>query len=166
MRALEPLRIVVIDDNPQMRTIIGTVLSAAGVGRVHHAGDGREGLAVIAATKPDICFVDYEMPVMDGLDFIQGVRRLSTDSRFMPIIMLTGHSDEPRLRAARDRGVNDFLCKPVSAHTILKRLEQVILRPRPFVQSRAYFGPDRRRRALPDYAGPFRRESDSQALEI
>lgn len=166
MSALQPLRIAVIDDNPQMRTIIGTVLSAAGVGRVHYADDGRDGLAVVSDVEPDLCFVDYEMPVMNGLDFIEGVRHLKSDRRFMPIIMLTGHSDVPRLTAARDRGVTEFLGKPVSARTILKRLESVILRPRPFVQSHSYFGPDRRRRTLPDYAGPFRRDSDSQALVI
>lgn len=157
---LGALRILVIDDNPQMRTIVGTVLSAAGVGRLFYAQNGREGLAALTAYEPDITFVDYEMPQMNGLDFISGVRSLPSDLKMTPLIMLTGHSDSSRLRAARDRGVNEFLAKPVAAKTILSRLQAVIAHPRPFILTNTYFGPDRRRRNDPDYAGPKQRAGD------
>ncbi len=157
---LARLSLLVVDDNEQMRTIIGAVLSAAGVRRLHFAPDGRHGLASLAANEIDVAFVDYEMPVMHGLDFISGVRALSGEKRFLPIIMLTGHSDLKRLNAARDRGVTEFLAKPVSARTILKRLETVIYHPRPFAQSPTFFGPDRRRRDDANYKGPRRRASD------
>jgi two-component system chemotaxis response regulator CheY len=156
---LSALRLLVIDDNPQLRTIVDTVLAAAGVRHLHYAQDGRQGLRALAEFQPDVCYVDYEMPVMNGLDFISAVRSRDTEDRHLPIIMLTGHSDVLRLNAARDRGVTEFLCKPVSANTILKRLESVILHPRPFIQSPSFFGPDRRRR-LESYSGPPRRASD------
>lgn len=157
---LGALRILVVDDNAQMRTIVGTVLSAAGVGHIHYAPDGRAGLTAVRQVEPDICFVDYEMPVMNGLDFISGVRAMASPLNVMPLIMLTGHADEPRLRGARDRGVSEFLCKPVSAKTILSRLQVAILHPRNFIRSATYFGPDRRRRTQVDHAGPRRRSSD------
>ncbi|RAK64216.1 response regulator [Phenylobacterium kunshanense] len=157
---LAALRLLVVDDNPQMRTIVGTVLKAAGIRDLHYAPNGRVAWHGLAEIKPDICFVDYEMPVMNGLDFLSIVRGLNSPLRFMPVIMLTGHSDELRLTAARDRGVNEFLAKPVSARTILMRLHAVIMRPRPFVTSESYFGPDRRRRTTPSFAGPFRRAED------
>ncbi len=157
---LAALRLLVIDDNAQMRSIIGTVLTAAGVRHLHYAGDGRHGLRAVAEFKPDVCYVDYEMPVMNGLDFISAIRQPDCPHQFLPIIMLTGHSDMRRLNAARDRGVTEFLCKPVNALTILSRLEAVILRPRPFIHSKAYFGPDRRRKRTSAYAGPLRRSSD------
>lgn len=165
---LAALRILVVDDNPQMRTIVGTVLAAAGVGQIFYAQDGREGLSALIAHQPDITFVDYEMPKMNGLDFIARVRTLDSDLRMTALIMLTGHSDSPRLRAARDRGVTDFLAKPVAARTILARLQAVILHPRPFILTRSYFGPDRRRRTAENYAGPRRRASDGRGdtLEI
>ena len=165
---LAALRILVIDDNPQMRTIVGTVLSAAGVGQIFYAQNGREGLSALLECQPDVTFVDYEMPEMNGLDFIARVRALDCDLRMTALIMLTGHSDGPRLRAARDRGVTEFLAKPVAARTILARLQSVILHPRPFILSGNYFGPDRRRRNAEDYAGPRRRASDStvDTLEI
>jgi len=157
---LAALRLLVVDDNRQMRAIIGTVLSAAGVGRLFYATDGRQGLESVARNAIDVIYVDYEMPVMHGLDFISGVRSLTGPARFTPIIMLTGHSDRLRLGAARDRGVTEFLAKPVTARTILTRLGAVIDRPRPFVEAPNYFGPDRRRRVNPDYAGPKRRAGD------
>ena len=157
---LAALRLLVIDDNEQMRTIVGSVLLAAGARHIHYAPDGRSGLDVMAEQSIDVVYVDYEMPAMNGLDFIAAVRRLSTSDQYMPIIMLTSHSDRPRLDAARDHGVTEFLCKPVTARAILTRLSAVIMNPRPFVQSPDYFGPDRRRTRRRFHEGPLRRSSD------
>jgi CheY-like chemotaxis protein len=161
---LGALRLLVVDDNPQMRSIIGTVLTAAGVRMLHYAPDGLRGLDAVADFKPDICYVDYEMPVMNGLDFISAVRKPGTAHQFLPIIMLTGHSDMIRLNAARNRGVTEFLCKPVSARSILDRLSAVILHPRAFITAPNYFGPDRRRKATKAYDGPRRRATDNAAV--
>ena len=158
------LELLVIDDNAQMRTIIGTVLAAAGVRKLHYAPDGRRGLEALRRTMIDVAFVDYEMPGMNGLDFLSAVRSLTTPERFMPLIMLTGHSDLRRILAARDRGVNEFLGKPVTAKSILTRLTTVILNPRPFIAAPRYFGPDRRRKTLPGHAGPKRRASDGNLV--
>jgi hypothetical protein len=62
--------------------------------------------------------------------------------------------------AARQAGINEFLLKPVSAQGVLSRLEEVILRPRKFIDSRNYVGPCRRRKEDPAYAGPWRRLTD------
>lgn len=167
MGGLAALRILIIDDNAQMRTIIGTVLAAAGVRHLHYAQDGREGLAALARQEIDVAYVDYEMPKMNGLDLISAVRASGDGRRFLPIIMLTGHCDLIRLNAARDRGVTEFVAKPVTAKTILSRLESVIFRPRPFVQSAGFFGPDRRRRSAAGYEGLLRRSGDAgQILEL
>lgn len=167
VRGLAALRLLVIDDNAQMRSIVGTVLAAAGVRQLHYAPDGRSGLRALAEFQPDVCFVDDEMPVMNGLDFISAVRSMSDEVRYLPIIMLTGHSEIGRLKAARDRGVTEFLCKPVTAKAILQRLEAVILQTRPFVRSPRFFGPERRRRFAQPYRGPLRRASDpGSAIEI
>ena len=157
---LGALNILVVDDNPQMRSIIGTVLAAAGVGHLHYAPDGRYGLRTLMERTIDVVYVDYEMPHMNGLRFLSAVRELDSDRRYTPVIMLTGHSDLLRLNAARDRGVTEFLAKPVSARSVLSRLSAVIFRPRPFIQCDTFFGPDRRRHGDAEYAGPRRRAAD------
>ncbi len=160
MDGLAALRLLVIDDNEQMRSIIGTVLRAAGIRHLEFAADGRDGLDIIVRGGIDAVYVDQEMPVMNGLDFVLAVRQLPTQDRYLPIIMLTGHSERRRAEMARDMGVTEFLCKPVTANTIVGRLNTLIMNPRPFVFSDSYFGPDRRRHRLAGYAGRRRRLSD------
>jgi two-component system, chemotaxis family, chemotaxis protein CheY len=161
---LSQLRLLIVDDNKQMRTIVGSVLSAAGVGHIHYAQDGRDALGVMDQFPIDCVYVDHEMPVMNGLDFISRVRAQVTQGRFMPLIMLSGHSELAKLNAARDRGATEFLRKPVTPKDILLRLQAVIMQPRMFVSSDSYFGPDRRRRRLKSFAGPFRRNNDCTGL--
>jgi two-component system chemotaxis response regulator CheY len=158
---LSALRVLVIDDSREMCAIIGTVLAGAGVGHLHYAPNGRRALEIIAEFPIDITYVDQEMPEMNGLDFVAAVRAEQSTERYMPIIMLTGHSDLRHINAARDRGVTEFLCKPVTAKAILARLNAVIMEPRPFMNSPTYFGPDRRRVRLDDYKGPLRRAIDA-----
>jgi two-component system chemotaxis response regulator CheY len=157
---LAGLKLLVIDDNQQMRTIVGSVLGGAGVRQVYYAPDGWTGLVTATDVQPDVVYVDYEMPTMNGLEFISTIRSSNSFNPYLPIVMLTGHADIPRLAQARDRGVTEFLVKPVTAKDILKRLDAVILHPRPFIRRPDYFGPDRRRRSLDAYDGPLRRETD------
>ena len=150
------LKILVIDNNPQMRTIITTVIEAIGVKDTYCAQDGREGLARLLRYPIDIIYVDFEMRPVNGLSFIRSVRALNTAKAEIPIIMLTAYGDSRSVILARDAGMTEFLVKPVTAASILGRLNAVIMHPRAFIRSPNYTGPDRRRRALP-YAGPERR---------
>jgi DNA-binding response OmpR family regulator len=78
-------------------------------------------------------------------------------NRFMPIIMLTGYTQHNHVVQARDTGANEFLAKPVSVNSILTRLLALIEHPRPYVRTKTYFGPCRRRHATDEYRGPERR---------
>ncbi len=156
---LSALRLLVIDDNAQMRIIIGSVLAGAGVAQIYYAPTGEEALRMLKHTQIDVAFVDFDMPKVNGLDFISAVRGSGAVYATLPIIMLTGHADLKRLAAARDRGVTEFLRKPVTARSILDRLNSAIFHPRPFVRCDSYFGPDRRRKRTTPYEGPERRAS-------
>jgi len=104
---------------------------------------------------------DYDMKPMSGLEFIRHVRSdRDSPTTYVPIIMLTAYSNQKDMLATRDSGVSDYLIKPYSVRALADRILHVIDYPRPFVQSRAYRGPDRRRRADPKYTGALRRESD------
>jgi DNA-binding response OmpR family regulator len=61
---------------------------------------------------------------------------------------------------ARDAGVTEFVAKPLTAKAVLERIQAVIYRPRPFVRTPNYFGPDRRRREDPGFNGPWLRSTD------
>jgi DNA-binding response OmpR family regulator len=107
---------------------------------------------------PDIVITDWAMPIFDGIELTQMIRQPGASANpFVPIIMLTGHSEKRRVVAARDAGVTEFLVKPLSARALYERIVNVVVNPRPFVRTKTYFGPDRRRNLNPSYVGPERR---------
>jgi CheY-like chemotaxis protein len=155
------LKILLVDDNPHMRLLLIEILRAVGVRQVYEAVDGTEALAILRKVAVDVVFTDLSMKGLDGIEFVNLVRR-SPDSPnpFCPIVMITGHSTERRVHEARDAGVNEFLAKPVTARGVVHRLGLLIENPRAFVRSQAYVGPDRRRRDDARYQGDRRRDDD------
>ena len=77
---------------------------------------------------------------------------------YVPIIMLTGHAEKKRVVGARDGGITEFLAKPISAKALYQRIFNVVVNPRPFIKTKTYFGPDRRRNVNLSYVGPERRK--------
>ena len=129
---------------------------------VEPVGDGAEALQIMRGTNIDIVFTDLTMQPLDGIDFVNLLRN-SPDSpnQMAPVIMVTGHSTLRRIGEARDAGVNEVLAKPITARGVLSRINEVIENPRPFIRTPDYFGPERRRRADPDYHGKMRRATDN-----
>jgi|SRR5262245_9071256 len=153
------LRFLVIDDNVHMRRIVRTLLHGFGARDVYEAEDGAAGLEAFANYAPDIVVTDWAMPIFDGLELTQMIRQPGANANpYVPIIMLTGHSERGRVTAARDAGVTEFMCKPISAKSFYQRILNVVANPRPFIKTKTYFGPDRRRTVNSNYTGPERRK--------
>jgi len=153
------LRFLVVDDNVHMRRIVRTLLHGFGTREVHEAEDGGAGLEAFSHYMPDIVITDWVMPIFDGLELTQMIRQPGANANpYVPIIMLTGHSERRRVIAARDAGVTEFMVKPISAKALYERVLNVVLNPRPFIRTKTYFGPDRRRTSSAGYVGPERRQ--------
>ncbi len=159
---LERLNFLVVDDNRHMRSLVRSILHALGARHIEEATDGADAYARLGAYAADISICDWEMSPMDGLEFVRLVRT-DTDSPdpFVPVIMLTAHTEAKRVVEARDAGVTEFLAKPISADQLYSRIRAIIKRPRQFVRAKSYVGPDRRRRQDPDFEGPERRPQDT-----
>src|SRR5580704_10101099 len=155
------LRVLVVDDNLHIRTLVSAVLRAFGVTTVFEAASGEEAWTILTEHRCDLIFLDWVMDGMNGLEFSEKIRTApDSPNRFVPIVMISGHTSPERVQAARGAGVNEFLAKPVSSKSILARVISVIENPRPFVRTKVYFGPCRRRRRT-DYHGPERRVEES-----
>lgn len=155
------LRFLVIDDNAHMRRILRTLLHGFGAREVFEAEDGATGLEAFTNYVPDIVLTDWAMPIFDGLELTQMIWQPGANANpYVAIIMLTGHSEKNRVTAARDAGVTEFLAKPISAKGLYQRIVNVVANPRPFIKTKTYFGPDRRRgsAANSSYVGPERRK--------
>lgn len=159
------LRFLLVDDNHHMRAIVAAILKGVGVKHVREAMDGAEALQAMREGLVDIAIVDFKMSPLDGVQFTQLVRN-SADSvdPFLPIIMLTGFAERNRVFEARDAGVTEIVVKPVTARSLLDRINMVIYKPRPFIRSGDYFGPCRRRRDEPGFSGPYRRGTDPKEI--
>ncbi len=153
--------VLVVDDNHYMRVIVCTMLRSMGITLIREASDGIEALEIVRDWRPDVIVLDLMMEQLDGLEFTKLIRR-GTDSPhpYVPIIMMTGHTDRRRVMEARDAGVNEFVAKPLTARALIDRMRSVVNNERGWVKSSNYVGPDRRRRNAADYKGPYRRAAD------
>lgn len=157
------LRFLVIDDNAFMRRVIRALLHGFGAREVFEAEDGAAGLELFMAHGPDVVVLDWEMPILDGLEVARMIRTPSTSPNpYTPIIMVSGHSEKKRVAEARDAGVNEFLVKPISSKALYDRVFAVVGNPRNFIRTKSYYGPDRRRNANAPYTGPERRAGEAQ----
>jgi two-component system, chemotaxis family, chemotaxis protein CheY len=159
--AFDHLKALIVEDNQHMRTLLRALLNALGITAVFEATNGEDAFTLLREKQPDIILSDLSMSPVDGLAFVREVRLSKTSPNpFIPIILVTGHTERHRIEAARDAGVTEVLAKPVTAGSLFQRIGEIVDRPRPFVRAPDYFGPDRRRHTPEDYAGPFRRRDD------
>ena len=141
-------KVLVVDDEHYMRKVVRTLLMSIGIRTVYEAADGPAGLELIRSRAPDVVIVDWQMPGLDGAAFVRMVRSPATfPYPDVPIIMLTGHGERSRVIEAVQIGVNEFLLKPVSSKALQSRIVSVLTKPRPIVQSGAYYGPVPRKMA-------------------
>jgi two-component system nitrate/nitrite response regulator NarL len=119
----ETVRVVVIDDHPFFRDGVTRGLQNSGQIRVvGEAGDGREGLAVIAAENPDVAVVDYQMPDMDGLALVHAVVR---DGLATKVLLLSAITDSAVVYKAMQEGASGYLSKDASRAEIVDAVLRV-----------------------------------------
>ena len=115
------MRALVIDDSRATRRVVGQYLRELGY-EVVEAGDGQQGLdAIVSHGQPDVVMVDWNMPVMNGLDFIKMVRS-NKANRDLPIIMVTTETEMERMSLAFMAGVNEYIMKPFTRSRIEEKL--------------------------------------------
>jgi two-component system chemotaxis response regulator CheY len=144
-RRLRSLKVLIVDDNAFMRKIVRDLLSNIGIRHTSEAADGIAALDAIRHVMPDLVILDWEMPFLNGFEFVRIVR---TPGVFpysdLPIIMLSGHGERHHVMEAMRLGVNEFLKKPVSANALLKRIVSVIMNPRAMVHVGGHYRPEPR----------------------
>jgi len=116
--------ILIVDDDPLIRKLILTTLQDVAGFDLREAGDGVAAIEAAAAARPDIVFLDYDMP---GLNGIETCRRLRSDplTADATIIMLTAMSDQPAQDRAVGAGADLFLTKPFSPLRLLRLVDEL-----------------------------------------
>lgn len=118
------MRALVLDDSRAMRLIVGRILRGEGW-EVVEASDGREGLDVLAAGPlPDVALVDWNMPVMNGLEFVQAVRR-DPALRALTVLMVTTESEQSQVLTALEAGAQEYVFKPFTPEALIGKLSML-----------------------------------------
>ena len=118
-------RILVVDDEPEIRKAVSASLAAQGY-EVHAAADGEEALRLAAIVLPDMIILDLMMPVLDGMETCRRLRAW-TD---VPILVLSARSEEPQKVRALDLGADDYLTKPFGMEELTARIRAALRRHR------------------------------------
>lgn len=155
---LENVIFLLVDPNDFMRKLVLTVLKAFGARRLYEATNIDDAFIIAKRFRPDIILTEWSMHPLDGVDLTRWLRTHDeSPNPFVPIIMVTAYNEYGHVLTARDAGVTEYVIKPLSAKTLMARVQEVILRPRTFVKVPTYFGPDRRRRRKGDFKGQDKR---------
>lgn len=153
------MRVMVADPFNQLRDLIRDILlRGIGVGQVYDAQNGQDALKMVREVPCDVIIADAGMSPIGGIELTRRIREGEEGvDPFTPVIVMSGHASVGEILAARDAGANDFVAKPLSAKILDLRLRALVDRPRPFVRSDNFFGPDRRRHMHGSYHGRERR---------
>jgi len=128
-------RILVVEDEPAIREMLGFSLIKAGY-RFEEVADAEQALLAIAANPPDLVLLDWMLPGMSGVDLARRLRREELTAA-LPIIMLTARSEENDRVRGLETGADDYVAKPFSPRELIARIQAVLRRTRPEAEEEA-----------------------------
>jgi two-component system chemotaxis response regulator CheY len=118
------MRFLIVDDSSTMRRIIINTLGKLGYKDCHEAGNGREGMERLATTPVDLVITDWNMPEMNGIDFVRNLRA-TPQGRAVPVLMVTTNAANADVAEALKAGVNNYVVKPFTADTLKEKINAV-----------------------------------------
>jgi two-component system chemotaxis response regulator CheY len=145
-KLLQGLNILIVDSNSYMRRLTRTMLMNLGAKSVIEAADGLAALEQIRICDPDVMLLDWDMPVLNGMEVMHIVRSPGVFPRpNLPIIMLTNRAQRSAVCQALRAGVHEFLLKPTSPKALHDRLLSIVVNPRPMMRLGRFYVPQPRR---------------------
>jgi two-component system, chemotaxis family, chemotaxis protein CheY len=121
------MRFLIVDDSSTMRRIIINTLNKLGHQDFVEASNGREGIERLSTGGVDMIITDWNMPEMNGIDFIKAVRGTAT-AKDVPVLMVTTNAAKDDIVEALRAGVNNYVVKPFTAETIKEKIDAVLAR--------------------------------------
>jgi two-component system, chemotaxis family, chemotaxis protein CheY len=115
--------ILVVDDSSTMRRIVVNTIKRLEIENVFEAEDGLKGLEIFNNNKIDVILTDWNMPIMNGLEFVIAIRKINPD---IPIIMITTEGGKTQIITALKAGVNNYIIKPFTPQILKSKLESIL----------------------------------------
>jgi DNA-binding response OmpR family regulator len=156
-------RVLVVEPSPGSARLAADLVKEMGARQVAMAATTQRALATARDFEPQLILTEYAGPDLDGIAFTTQLRRSGALCRQAPVIMIAAEATAASILAARNSGVHEYLRKPFAAGDLFRRVENVLLKPRPWIEAQAYVGPDRRRFNSGEFQGSRKRRSDGSA---
>lgn len=119
------MKILIVDDSKTMRNILRKSLMGMGYSDFIEAEDGKQALAEVNSHQPNLVLLDWNMPVMNGLEFLKNYRNEDKDT---PVIMITTEAEKSRVIEAIKAGVNNYIIKPFTPELLKTRIDETIVK--------------------------------------
>jgi len=162
---IQGCRCLIADHDVFMRRMLREMLRYFGIGRIEEVGDGGQAVFQIESESFDLLIIELKTPILCGKELISRVRRSKAPiDTSIPIIGYTDGVTPESVSEWRDAGISEIMLKPFSSGVLYKKLNSVLLTPRPFVRTEHYVGPCRRRKKSTG-SGYFRRKEDKELLQ-
>lgn len=146
---LKGIKVLLSDDDKLTVKLVNDTLKVFGITNIVCTYTGKQLKTEIAKRKFDLMIIDWKLGRFDGCEFLTKLRNDSNaKNRFTPVILLTGKGTVDEVKKARDSGITEFILKPFSVKKLREKLIEAVEKPRDFIISRNYAGPDRRRVAI------------------
>ena len=164
---LERATVLVLDDNGASLEILSQVVSGFGVSALLRAESVAEAQRIVQNKTLDLIISDVQMPEVDGCEFIQWLRREGGEAnRYVPVILVTGHTRASQILKIRDAGANFTVAKPITPKVLLERIYWVAREDRVFIECDSFVGPDRRFKHTGPPPGTDGRRRDDLPAEV
>jgi two-component system chemotaxis response regulator CheY len=117
------IKILLVDDQPLIRKIVRDILAQLGYMNVEDAENGQDALEKLKAKKFDLIFLDWNMPIMQGIDVLRELRKMPA-YKDTPVIMLTAEAEKEKVLTAIQEGVTNYIVKPFKPATLKEKLAE------------------------------------------
>lgn len=166
---LQKVTVLVVDPDLPIANIVKHVLSSLGFGTILIEHDGDSAVEVFKSQSVDFIITDFDISTGEGDEaqsFVEFIRKSpESPNPAVPVIMLTGHTEQHDIESARDLGVSEIASKPFTAKSLCDRIVRIVENPRSFIITKRYTGPDRRRKLKSPPVAGDRRKSDVEKAQ-
>lgn len=124
-KVLRSKKILIVDDESFMRTVLGGIIKHLGFIGVSEARDGKTALNILKENSFDVCFCDWEMPGMSGLEVFKELKE-NENLNNLKFVMVTGNNQAEKVKEAIEFGVHGYIAKPFNEKIIREKLIKVL----------------------------------------
>jgi len=115
------MKALIVDDSLESRMLLGKILTKAFNAQIIEATNGKDALRKLSREKPDVVFLDYEMPVMNGKEILKSIRSMP-EFQNLRIVMVTSHSETDLVRELLSYKIAAYILKPLSVEYVVKHI--------------------------------------------